>query len=598
MRSLRAFFVLASSLSFLAQAQPSLAQMSPADWPAAHRVRLEKLAQSPFPPTARTVRDKSVLISATLSPEAAYAGMRALDAGGTAADAAVTVALTQVATDLGAVVSYAGVAELVYYEAKTGKVSVMDAGWAAWSGETDPATIPAIDLSVLGGRGDSVAAGQGRKTLVPGFMAGMEAMHSRFGVLPFADLFKPAVWYAEKGVTVSPLLAGYFQTQQRYLARTAEGRRFMGLAGNALPKAGDRFVQPELAATLRAVAVHGSQEMYGGAWGQAYVAAVQAEGGKASLADMRAYKPSWTEPLSTSFAGATVYGPDASNPSSCQILEALNLLEAQPEAAAPYWQDASSFLAYFRSLRFVTYAHYSPGLAKIERELGFKPGCAARLTPAYGRALAPRMAEVLSTPVVPVEPGHHSASVVVVDKFGNVAVLVHSINAVTWGDTGIVVGGIPVSNAGGLYKGRMTGLGPDRKIPSDMAPVIALRKGKPVLAIATIGASLVPETVRLAGLLRRPEDIASLAAAPPLLINIDPYGVSEAVAHRIEVVPRGGYSSAMLASLKEAGLQLREEVAPMAMALRGTAAFGLREKASGRWITVETPQVLTFAADP
>ena len=40
----------------------------------------------------------------------------------------------------------------------------------------------------------------GRKTLVPGFMAGIEAMHKRFGSLPFGKLFEPAIWYAEHGV--------------------------------------------------------------------------------------------------------------------------------------------------------------------------------------------------------------------------------------------------------------------------------------------------------------------------------------------------------------------------------------------------------------
>ena len=61
------------------------------------------------------------------------------------------------------------------------------------------------------GTGASAAANsKGRETLVPGFMAGIEAMHARFGRLPFADLFEPAIWYAERGVIVNPPLAGFF----------------------------------------------------------------------------------------------------------------------------------------------------------------------------------------------------------------------------------------------------------------------------------------------------------------------------------------------------------------------------------------------------
>ena len=62
---------------------------------------------------------------------------------------------------------------------------------------------------------------------MPGFMAGVEAMHGRFGRLPFRDLFEPAVWYAEHGVRISPALSYYFAFRAKALARTPEGQKFM-----------------------------------------------------------------------------------------------------------------------------------------------------------------------------------------------------------------------------------------------------------------------------------------------------------------------------------------------------------------------------------
>ena len=56
---------------------------------------------------------------------------------------------------------------------------------------------------------------EGRKTLVPGFVAGIESMQKRFGRLPFASLLQLAIWYAENGVTVSPLLGSYFASHQK-----------------------------------------------------------------------------------------------------------------------------------------------------------------------------------------------------------------------------------------------------------------------------------------------------------------------------------------------------------------------------------------------
>ncbi len=209
-----------------------------------------------------------MLVTGTLSPIAVHAGMEALRQGGTAADAVATVELTQVATNLGSVVSYAGISELLYYEARTKKVSTLDAGWGSYQHETDPGTIPAANTSLVIDQPAPDGGKQGRKTLVPGFIAGVEAMHTRFGRLPFSRLFQPAIWYAENGVTVSPLLAAYFQFQRQRLWRTPAGRRFASMPDGTLPKIGDRFLQHDLAGTLKAIAAQGSAYMYSGEWGR------------------------------------------------------------------------------------------------------------------------------------------------------------------------------------------------------------------------------------------------------------------------------------------------------------------------------------------
>jgi len=159
------------------------ADLSPGHWPQETRRALERSEFAIFPSSPRTVTGHGFLVSGTLSPIAVHAGAEALRQGGTAADAAATVALTQIATNLGSVASYAGVLQLIYFDAKTKRVYGLDAGWRSYSGETDPATIPATDLSAVNGQPGTVAAqvDLGRQTLVPGFMAGIQAMHSRFG---------------------------------------------------------------------------------------------------------------------------------------------------------------------------------------------------------------------------------------------------------------------------------------------------------------------------------------------------------------------------------------------------------------------------------
>jgi gamma-glutamyltranspeptidase / glutathione hydrolase len=194
----RSLQVLATLL--LVQATPALSgDLSPATWPIEQRISAEKLeAAAPSPPIAQVLENRTGMVAATLSPIAALAGVEALKHDGNAADAAVATALTQITTGLGANVSYAGILELVYYEAKSGKVYALDAGWNSWRGEHDPESLPPPDLSMLG-------------LASPGFMAGIGAMHARFGKLPVKELYAPALWYAEKGVHVSPLLNAYFR---------------------------------------------------------------------------------------------------------------------------------------------------------------------------------------------------------------------------------------------------------------------------------------------------------------------------------------------------------------------------------------------------
>ena len=172
------------------------ADLSPARWPEAERLRLEQREAAIWPTEIRSASSRQGLVAGTASPIAVHAGAEALRQGGTAADAAIATALTQVTTMLGANVSYAGVAQLVYFEARTGRVYTLDAGWGTWRGEHSPATIPGTDLGMITGHTTAPSGAAGRKALVPGFMAGMAAIHHRFGRLPFPILFAPSIWYA------------------------------------------------------------------------------------------------------------------------------------------------------------------------------------------------------------------------------------------------------------------------------------------------------------------------------------------------------------------------------------------------------------------
>jgi gamma-glutamyltranspeptidase / glutathione hydrolase len=428
------------------------ADTSPAKWPAAERERAEKQETAGWAPgIERSISSKNGVVSAIASPIAVQAGVIVLREGGTAADAAATVALTEITTQLGSVVSYAGIMTLVYYDAKTGKVYSLDAGYNSYRNETEPRTIPVADMGPMNSAVDAVrgkdGAGtrppalksKGRETLVPGFMAGIEAMHARFGRLPFADLFEPAVWYAERGVIVNPPLFGCFTLRSKFLARTPEGGEFLHQAGNDMPQLGDRFIQPELATTLRAVAEHGSKYMYIGPWGHDFVKTVQREGGKVTIDDMARYSVVWNEPFATTFAAHQVYTAGLPSHSAYNILPALNLAEElKLDKRSPYWKDPTALRDLQRISDVIDNGpQLDAKVAAFLRGQGIDISPAAQLTKTYAKAVAPLLDHLVAASR---NEARHSNAVVVIDKEGSIAAITHSINSVIWGDTGVVVG--------------------------------------------------------------------------------------------------------------------------------------------------------------
>jgi len=572
------------------------ADLSPSKWKPEEKARAEQAELISWPLEAKFVAGQSGLVAGTMSPIAVHAGVEALRQGGTAADAAATVALTQVTTALGSYVSYAGILQLVYYDAKSAKVHSLNAGWESYLGETDPKTIPVSDLGPLPFARRPTAGAEGRKTLVPGFMAGIEAMHQRFGRLPFSTLFQPAIAYAENGLAIPPLLANYFSTYGRFLTRTPEGRAFEQQAGSPLPKIGDLFVETDLAKTLRAVAQYGASYMYTGAWGQQFVQAVQRDGGKATMEDMKHYRPVWEEPQSTTFLGHRVYAPGKSNNSATGVLEALNLVEAtQLSQMGPYYKDAKAFQTLSRILRVATYdGAPDTQLTEWKRKKGLGSAPEDRLTKAYAKALASVLDEFGDRGEQ--EGKRHSDAVVVVDRWGDVAALVHSINTVPWGTTGIVVGGIPISDAAGFQQMRLAAIKPGDPVPQDESPLIAMIGSTPDLAIATIGVSLLPETVRLlVGVLANHLDPLTAMAAPPLLLNLEPVKSGEGTFTKPDLVPEGVYDREFLQRLQKAGVGTEQKSTLEVYGIKGTAVLAAIDAESGVLRAVETPRVFGFA---
>ena len=422
---------------------------------------------------------------------AARAGIEALKQGGNAIDAAATTALTQVALTAGAPVSYFGILSLVYYEAETGEVHTMNAEWNTVLGEDEPLAIPGgVTLSSMFGNAVS-----GRTALVGGFMKGIGAAHERFGSLPFAELFAPSIHVAEKGMPISKKMAGYLEARSEDLARLPETKAVFYKGDGTIYGEGEILRQPALAATLRAVADQGTDYMYRGPWAERLVAAVQADGGKMTLEDLASYEVRWDRPLVAELGdGYTLYTNPPPNNGGVGMIEAQRLARASGLIEEEHWSRSGESLKKALDITQVGIITFVPPQMQGMLFPGIDFSPESRVTPEHAEKLWGLIASGRRASNWKPQVPKHSDDVVAVDRWGNIAAITHTINAVLWGKTAIVVDGVSIGDPGSFQQQQIARAGPGNRLESPTETGVLFQNGKPALGFASMGSGLHQRT--------------------------------------------------------------------------------------------------------
>ena len=466
--------------------------ISPASWPKGEYETF-MAAQNVDRSEAGVATGRNGAVTVAYNGIAARAGLQALKQGGNALDAAMTAALTQVPATAGAPISYFGILSLVYYDAKTGKVSTMNAEWNTVRGETSAATIPgSVNLSSPEGlRGTAVS---GRTALVGGFLKGVGAAHARFGKLPFARLFDSAIYIAERGMPVTNHLADKFAFRRDDLSRLPATRAIFLKKDGAAYVAGETFRQPALAATLKAVASQGTDYIYKGAWAKKLVAAVQADGGKMTLEDLAAYDVIWDEPLVANIGAYQLHTNRPPNDGGVNMIEAQQLAVASGLATGPHWTTSGAALKQALDITQLYTLGYLPDALKQQLYPGVEFSPTARVSPAFAQAMWKRM-QAGAVPFRWKAPaGHHSDDVVAIDAEGNIAAITQSINCVDWGRTAINIDGISIGDPGSFQQAAIAKIAPGTRLPAPTETGILFKDGRPILGFASMGSGLHQRT--------------------------------------------------------------------------------------------------------
>lgn len=321
---------------------------------------------------------------------------------------------------------------------------------------------------------------------VPGLAGAWARMHARWGKLPFSVLMDKAIHLAEEGIPLSFALEQVVRTHTHRLQRNGAGAwSLVGL------KAGELFVQPELAALLRCFVTDGPDCFYTGDIAASLVRRVREYGGALDVQDLAEHQTDVTQPLAVALGAATVFVQPPPTQGVLLGMALKNFGQCSPQSDV----QADHLAVELTEAAFAYRDCAAEGAALLDVPLPVDPDHAARRGGPRG---------YLHTAGVSVSDRHGmvvSSLVSVFDDFGS-GLLIPDL-------------GITLNNrAGGFTSGPNAWAAGSRPVHT-LAPAL-LRSAGGVMALATPGADGQVQTLLqvIDRIMRRGEDIASAIAAP------------------------------------------------------------------------------------
>src|SRR6202051_1178387 len=258
-------------------------------------------------------------IVAAESPLAAQAGVRILEHGGNAVDAAIA------AND-----AMGGVAPMmkgigcglfgIVYDVKANKLYGLNAsGWAPKD----------LTIEFLHNHGLRDMPQQGIYSVtVPGAVDGWQKLADRFGRKKLSEDLAAAIKIAQDGFPVPEMTAAVWATQTDLLHGDSSASQTYLIQDHA-PRVGEVFRNPDLAWSLQQIADHGRDAFYKGEIAKKILESMKHHGGVMSAQDLAEYSSEWVEPISTTYRDWTVFELPP-NGQGLAALEMLNIMEKFP----------------------------------------------------------------------------------------------------------------------------------------------------------------------------------------------------------------------------------------------------------------------------
>jgi gamma-glutamyltranspeptidase / glutathione hydrolase len=450
---------------------------------------------APNPHATRSVVMGRHGMIATSQPLASAAGLKVLQDGGNAVDAAIAAAavLAVVEPTMNGV---GGDLFAIVYDAKTRKLHALNSSGRSGYAAT-PAAFATRQLTRIPNAGVYSVS-------VPGTVDGWATLLAAHGTLPLGRLLGPAIGYAKDGFAVSEIISEQWKgTEAKLAADPAAAATF--LPNGHAPRPGEVFANPKLGATLQQIADGGRDAFYKGPIAAAIVADMKKRDGLLDARDFAEQRADWVEPISTSYRGYDVYELPP-NTQGFVVLEMLNILEgydlrAMRAGSADYlhllveakriaFADRAAYLAdpdfvapaVLKTLISKDYAaarrkEIDPARAAHE----YRPGAIKGASPSAGPEAAANLTG---------RDRGDTIYMTCVDGQGNAISLIQSLfsdfgSGIVAGDTGIVL-----QNRGALFTlapGHPDQIAPHKRPMHTLVPAFVMKDGKPWLSFGVMG---------------------------------------------------------------------------------------------------------------
>lgn len=470
----------------------------------------------PAPPAPSTSTGYGGAVS-SVDAEASAVGLEVLRKGGNAADAAVATAAA-----LGVTEPYSagigGGGYFVYFDAGTGEVTTIDGRETAPAGmESDAFIDPATGTPYSFAN----AVSSGLSVGVPGTVATWEAALEEFGTESLKEMLKPSILLATRGFRVDEtFVAQTAANQARFAAFPATAELF--LPDGAPPVVGSTFTNPDLAKTLREIALRGTDAFYEGAIADEIAALVQAPQkdpaatlpaypGFMTTDDLADYDVIFQDPTHVEYHGLDVYGMAPSSSGGTTVGESLNILENfelsadDPGQALHLYFEATAHAfadrnAYVGDPAFVDV----PTETLLSQEFADSRACEIDPDQASVKPVAPGDLNATGCEAVAaaasLDQGVSTTHLSVVDQWGNA--VAYTLTIEQTGGSGMTVPG-----RGFLLNNELTDFSfvpnptdpnivePGKRPRSSMSPTIVLDEGDVRYVVGSPGGSMIITTV-------------------------------------------------------------------------------------------------------